>query len=435
MTSDSPTHFTRPLGQAAVYAFEGAGRIALTGIMGILIARHMGPSVFGAFNYALGVVGIATPVAMLGMRSVLVRDLATTEDWRPLLASAVSLQLVAGVVAGAAAVLFTGASRSFETEIVLLAVVLFPLPLLSIGDTFRALLEVQGRPRRIVAASLSAAVVASAIKALAILTAAPLWVFGAAWTVEALVLLVILGWGRLGIRSLRTLRRFTEGPRTRALIRESWPLMISTIAIALYVRVDTVMLGLLADDIAIGIYAAAARVSEVGYFIPVAAAAALRPHLARVHQSGDSESYERLTQRYLSGSFATAMVGVIGAVAFSGLIIDILFGESFAPAADVLRVHILAAPFIFLGVASTQWFIDRHLVREVLNRSMAGFLLNIALNFLLIPRWGAIGASFGTLIAYAVSMVGANFFNPATRPLLRMQLRSARLHSLWGSGK
>lgn len=421
---------TRPLGQAAVYAVEGAARLILTGVMGVLIARHMGPSIFGTFNYALGVIGVAITVAMLGMRSVLVRDLATSDEWKPLLASAISLQLLAGIISGVAASLFIGVTRSLDTEILLLALTLAPLPVLTVGDTYRALLEVQGRARRIVVASLSATCLASAIKAYAIVSESPLWVFGSAWTIEAVILILVLGWGSIRGSSFRSLQRVAGFARTRALLRESWPLMLSTIAIALYVRVDIVMLGLLADDLEIGLYAAAARVSEIGYFIPVAAAAALRPHLARVLHSGDEEAYQRLTQRYLSGSFGVAIFGVVGALLLSDIIVEFLFGGSFVGSADILRVHILASPFIFVGVASMQWFVDRKLTREVMNRSIIGFVLNISLNLILIPRWGAIGASFGTLIAYGVSYVVANAFNPLTRPLLKLQLRSLRLASL-----
>ncbi len=53
-------------------------------------------------------------------------------------------------------------------------------------------------------------------------------------------------------------------------LKQSWPLLFSGMAIMIYVRLDTVMLKMMQGDYAVGLYAAATRVSEVWYFIPVA---------------------------------------------------------------------------------------------------------------------------------------------------------------------
>ena len=61
------------------------------------------------------------------------------------------------------------------------------------------------------------------------------------------------------------------------LLKESWPLILSGLVISVYMKIDQVMIKHLIDDNAVGIYAAAVKVSEIWYFIPVVIASSLFP--------------------------------------------------------------------------------------------------------------------------------------------------------------
>ena len=60
-------------------------------------------------------------------------------------------------------------------------------------------------------------------------------------------------------------------------------------------------------------------------------------------------------------------------------------------------------------------------------RHIVGAVLNLGLNFVLIPHWGAAGAALATVLAFAVAHVFANAFNARTRPLFRLQMRACFL--------
>jgi polysaccharide transporter, PST family len=59
-----------------------------------------------------------------------------------------------------------------------------------------------------------------------------------------------------------------------------------------------------------------------------------------------------------------------------------------------------------------------------MGRHVLGALLNVALNYLLITRWGAIGAALATTSAFAVAHVLANAIDVRTRPIFRIQMRA-----------
>lgn len=409
------------------YASERVIRLALTAIVGIVVARHLGPNGLGLLSFAGGVFSLLGPLALLGLPQILVREFSTQDDWRPILASALTVQLPVATAASAIGFLIVVLSRGFERDAVLLALVMLPLPLLAAEQFVRSYFEAVGQMGRIVVVGLTAGLIASVWKLCGVMADAPIWVFGAAGTVEAAVVCVgLLGW-LPARRRIDGLRRNVRLEVAQRLLSESWPLLVAAIAVTIYVKADLLMLGVIAGDRETGIYSAAARLSEVWYFIPITAAAAARPRLARMYAAGDLDRYRASTQRFMTALSALALISVAGVMVAADQIIGVLYGSEFVGAAPVLRVHILAAPFVFLGVAGSQWFVDRGMTRTLMTRSIVGAVLNVALNLVLIPRYGAMGASIATLCAYAIAGCLVNAVTPSTRPLFALQARGLLL--------
>ncbi len=81
------------------------------------------------------------------------------------------------------------------------------------------------------------------------------------------------------------------------LLRDSWPLILSGISVMISVRIDQVLIGQMLNDKQGGIYSAAARISEVWYFIPFAISASTLPLLVESKRQSEALYYERL-QKY-----------------------------------------------------------------------------------------------------------------------------------------
>jgi PST family polysaccharide transporter len=187
-----------------------------------------------------------------------------------------------------------------------------------------------------------------------------------------------------------------------ALIRECWPLIFSSLSVMLYMKVDIVMLGKLSGDRSVGIYSAATRLSEGFYFIPMIIASSVAPMLLRARARSAEQYMLGLFQLYILMVRMSLAIAVLLAVA-SPLLIGLLFGSDFSEASAVLRLHIWAAIAVFLGVASSQYLINEGLQKLSLCRTLTGLVVNILLNLLLIPHFGAVGAAIATLISYFVA--------------------------------
>jgi PST family polysaccharide transporter len=337
------------------------------------------------------------------MRTILVREFSTRDDWQVVLASALGRQLPVAVLASIVGFIVIATTRGFERDAVLIALALAPLPILATGDNLRALFEATGRVRLIVTAGLVAIGVTSLVRIVAVVADAPIWVFAAA--------------------ARAAFSQFRRDVATD-LLKESWPLLVSGFAVLLYMRADILMLGLLADDEVTGIYTAAARFSELWYFLPVAAMAAVRPRLARLYAEAEDVGYRITTQRFMAVSYGVSLGAIVITLVVGSFLIEAVYGASFSAASEVLRIHVLAAPFVFLGTAASQWFIDRGMTRAVMLRSALGASINIVLNLILIPTQGAVGAAIATLVSYSLASVFINAFFPDAREVFWMQIRA-----------
>jgi PST family polysaccharide transporter len=189
---------------------------------------------------------------------------------------------------------------------------------------------------------------------------------------------------------------------------------------------DQIMLGILVDDSAVGIYAAAARISEVWYFIPVAIVTSFFPALINA-KSSDTSLYQNDLQRLNDLLFVSALVIAFGVSLTASWGIEKLFGITYAEAASVLIVHTWVGIFVFMRVLLSKWFITENLLKLSMFSQVLGALANIFLNVQLIPLYGPIGAAYATVISFSVAGYLVLFLHRDLWPMALVVTRSLLL--------
>jgi len=402
---------------------ERAGRFVLGTLVGLLVARHLGPERLGSLSYAVALVTLLGFVPALGLDAVLKREwLTVPERAENVVASAWVMRVVAGGFGGmvVGVVAWTGVGLVGEERALLavLALLMFQ-PALFLPELW---LQTHLRAKAAAAAQLGALAVASALRIWLIATGAGLAAF--AWV---LVAEMALGAGLFFASARRSGWAWRPGAATtatmRRLWREAWPLMFAGLAIVVYMKIDEVMLRQLAGPAAVGVYAAAARSSEVWYFLPAALASSVLPALLRA-KGGEAVEYARRQQQYYDLSAAVAYGLSVPVALAAGWIVRVAYGEQFAAAGPILAVHIWSSVFVFLGVARGQWLVNEGLQKFYLAATAAGAVTNVALNFWFIPRWGGLGAAWATVISYGLAAWLASYAHPAVRGTAAMQTRA-----------
>jgi O-antigen/teichoic acid export membrane protein len=208
----------------------------------------------------------------------------------------------------------------------------------------------------------------------------------------------------------------------KSLLKDSWPLILSGIAIMIYMRIDQIMIGSMLSDQAVGIYSAAVKLSETWYFLPMIITASVFPAILNARKKSKELYLKRIQTLYDAFTWFTISVALVVTL-LSPFIINLLYGSAFAEAATVLSIHIWAGVFVFWGVASSQYLVAENLTKISFYRTLAGGIINIILNIVLIPIYGIIGAAVATVISYGSPVIFLLFFSK-TRSILRQIFKS-----------
>lgn len=381
---------------------ESVVRLGIGLLVSIAIARQLGPALYGLYNLATAIAAICGALIPLAADSVVIRELVArpTERGR-ILASHVALRGAGSLAAfalgvGCAWALYRDQPTAFWLILVVSGSLLFQ-PADAVGTWFQAAL----RPRPVVVVKTGAFLLGSVARLVLVLLGAPLLLYGVSLLAEAALAAVGL------ILVFRASEQIAAGfkpsrPVLMQLLRDSWPLLLSGISSLLYLRLDVVMLTSMRDAYEVGLYGAVTRLSEAWYFVPMALSASVQPLIfrARKHAHEDYLAKLRLVYKFFAWS-AILVAGVISGI--SAQLVSLLFGEEYRAAGPILAVHVWAAVAVFLGVASSQYLVAENLAKISMIRTALGLAVNVALNLVLIPPFGALGAAVATLISYFVA--------------------------------
>lgn len=395
-------------------------------VVGVWIARYLGPGQYGLWNYAIAFTSLFGAFATLGLDSIVVREIVKVPSSRDeILGSAFFLKLIGAAVTLILTVFVVYLIKAGDR------LTLYLVAVSSIGFVFQSLnvidfyFQSQVRSKYTVYAQNSAFVVMAGVKIILLLSKAPLIAFAIAGAFEiglgSLFLIIVYTRNRLSIYNWHF-----KATVARNLLQESWPLILSSLAIMVYMRIDQVMIGQMLGNLGVGIYSAAVKVSEIWYFVPMAITGSLFPAIIESKSLGTQVYYARLQKLY---NFM-AWLGIIVAVTItlsSTYIIRKLYGESYFDASSVLSLHIWAGIAASLGVASGCWLMAEGLQKISFYRTLNGAIVNILLNLFLIPRYGVKGAAMATVIAQVFAAILFDALNVRTRPTFFMKLRALSL--------
>lgn len=423
----------RVVSNAAWLIAERVLSILIAFVVTAWMVRYLGRDDFGRLSYAISVVGIVAAAAALGLDNIVVRHLVADPARRgTVLGTSFALRL-AGALLGTAIVAGLALTREDPVDATLLLVLtgtLFAGALQLPGLWLRARLE--GRQA---ALARSFAVVGGAgVRALMVALGASLVAFALASVLQTALVALALWWIVWRRGAMPPLARFDRAT-ARDLLGDSWPLMVSALSASIYMKIDQVMIGELLTDADVGIYAAAVRISELVYFLPMLLAQTALPVLVEIRQHDSPERYRRGVQTFYDLMAAVGYVVVIPVVLGAPLAVSLAFGDAYAPSAEVLRVHMWSFLFVALGVARGQWLVAENYTRFSMVSTVLGAAVNVAMNLALIPSHGPLGAAWATLVSYSVATYWTTVLDrdlwQALRQLTLAMLLPLRLPRVW----
>ena len=374
-------------------------------VVGLFIARYLGPDLFGDLNFGLSLVAILAAVGALGLDTFIIREIIKEPARRDeILGTSLWLRLVTNAAAIPVAMAIYYASHKISSNPGdPLTIIVGLLALASFFKSFNvidAYFQSQVQSKYVVQVQNICLVISSIVKLVLIYLELPLIYIVLALVFDG----IILALGLIIIyqkRGLNISQWSFSSSRAKSLLRQSTPLILSAVMVSIYMKIDIVMLKEVGSK-AVGIYSAAAAISEAWYFIPVAIVTSVFPALINARKTDLERYHKRLGNLYDLLVFICLPVGIF--ISFTAnFIIHFLYSNKFEGAGAMLSIHIWSGIFVFLGVASGQYLIAEGYTKISFYRTAAGAVVNIALNFWLIPKYAGVGASIATLVACFVS--------------------------------
>jgi PST family polysaccharide transporter len=402
-------------------------QMGLALVVGIWVARYLQPKDYGLLTYAMTFVSLFGAIAELGLGTIVIRDIARDPSCKDeTLGSAFVLQLIGGIVT---LVLTVGTISLLKPNEILIR---WLVGIVAAGTIFQAFrttdywFQSQLQAKYIVVANNLVSVVYGVLRIGLIRLQATVIAFAWASLAEAALrgLAMVVAY-RINGNHLRTWR--CSLLRAKQLVQESWPLVLSGLAVYVYSKIDQVMLGsLLSDTTQLGYYSVAVKLSELFDFIPIIIYQSVFPKLSSLKEK-NQEDYINKFQIYFDIMALLWLLVAVPVSILSPYLVSILYGKSYAASAPILSIYVWAQFGSNFGMARSAYLAVEGKLHYSLYLSVIGAFMNIGINSILIPRFGAIGATTATLITYFFVIVLVNFYFRELRLIGNMIIRSLNL--------
>lgn len=396
-------------------------------VVSMALARSLGPEGFGTLNYLLAIIAIIKPLAALGLSAIVTRELVHSPAFESkIIATTVGLRFLGAIVGSAICLLIAGWGWGLSSDVARLGLVA-----LGVANLFSAFTVLEFWFQAHMAAKTIVRMRTVVVLAFAVLKLMAIWLYADLLTIILLFSIesAFLGLGFVIIYNSQAEKlnfKFFDFRYGKSLLRQSFWLILSGVAAVIYLKIDQVMLEHLASTREVGIYAVAARLSEVWYFFADALVITLFPALLKSRKHSADRYYLRLQQ--VSDVLLVAALALSCLVMLVGVpVITLLYGSEYHGSATILQIHIWASLFVFMRAMVSKWLIAENLLMYSLVSHGFGALINIGANWLFIPRWGGEGAAFATVLSYFVASYLAFWISPKTRAVALIMTRSMLL--------
>lgn len=396
-----------------------AGKVfnmAVAFLIGIFVIRYLGPKNYGLFSYAKSFVGLFSFFVTLGLGGIVVRNMVKDhQNTYQLLGTAFILKLC-GALCGfgivSIVILFTS-NDSFINLIMFIIAFAMIFGSLNVIDFY---FTANVLSKFVIWVNTVILIISSCIKLYFIYIKAPLLYFVLLVLGDSLMfaigLIVVFSSQKMSIARWKFDKKLSL-----ELLKDSWPLLLTSVVATLHLKIDQVMIKEMMDTASVGNYAAAVKLSEAWYFVPSIILGSLFPAIVNAKKVNETLYYNRLQKLYDLMTILAISVAI--AVTFlAHPIINLIYGNAYSQAGTVLIIHIWSAVSIFVAIVMVKWFLVENLQKYTLFMHLIGVLLNISLNLILIPVYGINGAAFTTLISY----FGITVITPLLFPKIRKGL-------------
>lgn len=396
--------------------FDKVFHMILSLVVTSMTARYLGKEGYGVINFGLSFINIFTIICKLGIDSIIVNELVKNKEKSgEILGTTLVLRLISSLCSLVLTFVFVSVLKPNQSIVMIVTMIqsisLIFVTLDTVDFYFQSILKSKYTA---IARSISYPLVCLLRLIFIFFKVSVVW-FAWATVLDAVMIGIVL----LYFYLKKEKRKITFSVRqAKHLLQNSYSFIWANLLVTIYTQMDRIMVGSLVGDAETGIYSAAMTIANLWIFIPNALIDSARPLIMELKASGKDETYKlRYAQLYAGIIWISIAAGIFFTV-FSNITIIIIYGKEYFEAVIVLKILVWSRLFSLIGTARNIWLICEECAKYVKWFVGAGAGINIILNFILIPLFGALGAAIATLITEIVSSFFMIGIFKKTRPLM-----------------
>lgn len=389
-------------------------------LVGILVARYLGPENYGIMNYVISYITIFQVIATFGMDNIEIRELSRQNEKKDIiLGTCFGLRIIFALIAYLIVIitLLIYKADNFTSYMILAyALTLFTGTANILRNYFTSIVQ----NKYIVKSEVCRTFAGAIIKIILLWIEAPLEYFIFAQIFDTL--LVASGY-YLSYKSIvGPIRKWAfDKSIVPFILKESFPLVLSGAAVIIYQRIDQVMIGNMLNKTEVGYFATAGKFVDLILFLPTVLVQTVTPMLVRTKESSP-DTYEEKKRTFVSITTWTAIImsTIVSILAY--WLVIYTYGAKYTLSIPVLQIMAFKAVGMALSSSGGQIIIMERIQKWAFIRNVLGCLLCIVLNYILIPKYGIIGSAWVTIIVVMFTGCFANIFIPPYYKIMKIQL-------------
>ena len=402
-------------------------QIAISMVVGMLTARYLGPSNYGIIGYTASYVTFFSAICQLGFNSVAVKEILDhPEKQGEILGSTIFLRVISSLISSVGVAILVYFLDDGDSVIVWVA---FLQSLQLVFQSFEMIhFWYQSRMETEVSVKVQtfAYLVMAAYKIAILALGKDVTWFACSTAIEAAVVAIALLWSYRKSKGQKLKISFSCGTE---ILKYSYHFILSGMMVTIYSHMDKIMLEQMLNETAVGYYTAATKIAQMWSFVLTALINSARPLIISARKQSEKlyiKQNKRLYAAILWIGIAVAAVMTIG----GKWIVLIMYGEEYLPATSSLQISAWYTMFAMLGTARGIWIVCENKAKYVKYYLGIGAVLNVILNYLLIPIYGPGGAAAATLITQIFTAVFAPALFKETRIYTKYVLQALFLKGI-----
>ncbi len=375
--------------------------------VGVYVARYLSVEDFGMLNYVLSLVAIFAPIGGMGLFDIVSRELIDSPNSRDeIMGTAFVIRVIATILMIFVILISSLLIQSDMYVIYMLSIISFG-SILNVFDIIYSYDQANMRLKYSSISLLVGTISFAALRLILISIDAPLHYFMYSVVFQQLVVtsLYIFFYNNSGTSI--SCWRFNHSKAIQ-LFRDAYPLLLTGLVAIACLRIDQIMIHHMLGVRELGLYSIAFRLSEFWYHIPSIVFVAFLPAIQS--NRGTKGLYYKRWQAILFWLVVFSIFIALSTGIAGKQIISFLYGEKYIESYMVLNVYIWNLVFVSINMVSNKWLVMENYGNIVLLKSIAGFVLNVLLNYLLILKMGLVGAAFASLLTIIFLSFGFDLF-------------------------